>query len=200
MQGAAEAIGDDVGQHDRQLGVLRGESIEIRGRQDQNPNLRRRDDVRGGGLLRDQRHLARHRAPSERADRPIRPAGSAQDDAGLAVDEDEQGVALLPLADDRLVGVVASLARCGEDLIHESRPQRPERLAFEEDLARGRVGGRVGCHPRLSIDTSPRRRRRRREQLEQRVVGRQAASVIATRSAAIAARCLLCGSELMAPC
>ena len=102
MKRAAEAVGDDVGQHDRQLGVLRGEPVEIRRRKNQRANLRRRDDVRGGGLLRDQGHLARDRAARQRRDRPNRLVAIAQKHAGVAVDDDEEGVALLPLADDRL--------------------------------------------------------------------------------------------------
>ena len=151
VERAAETVGDDVGQHDRQLGILRREAVEIRSRQRQEPDLRRGDDVRRRGLLRDQRHLARHRAARQRADRTNRPVVVPQEHAGLAVDHDEQRVALLPLADDRLVRVVAALPRGREDLIHEPWAQRAERLAFDENLAGPRVGRIVGRHRVWSI-------------------------------------------------
>ena len=73
---------------------------------------------------------------------------AAQENAGFSVDHDVERVALLPLEDDLLVRAEAAFPGRGKDLIHEPRPQGSEDLAFEEDLARSRVGGKLGRHRR----------------------------------------------------
>ena len=66
--------------------------------------------------------------------------------AGLALDHDEQRIAAQALVNDDLLGVVAALARCREHLVEKPGAQRSETVALEEDLARCRVGGKLGRH------------------------------------------------------